>query len=58
MAQIIIGKIWVCLGLSLPEPGACLQLTGTGVAEWKSQGKKTYDRVQIRVINTGDAGIL
>ena len=45
-------------GPSLPEPGACLQLAGTGGTEWKYPYINTYARGWSGDINNIDLGSL
>ena len=58
MGQGILGNMRVCPGLSLPEPGACLQLAGAGATEWQAPVSKMYASGRSGGIKTGDVGSL
>ena len=48
----------VCPDPSIPEPGAGIYISGTGVAEWKTMASKTYVSGWSGGIKTGYASIL
>ena len=58
MGQGILGNIRVCPGLSISEPGACLQTAGAGATEWQDLARNTYARVWSGGIKTGYTGVL
>ena len=46
------------MGLSLPEPGTCLQISGMGAMEWQSLTSKVYVCGRSGGTKTGDTGNL
>ena len=58
MGQRILGNMWVCTGLSLPEPGALLHLDGARSMDWQYPMSNTYARGWSGGIKNGDVGSL
>ena len=56
MGKGALGNMCVFPGLSVPEPGVFLQLSGTVGMEWEDPTSKTYSHRRSGLVNTGDVG--